>query len=220
MPTINDADGHINDYFFGDEIARYMPAGNQFSQLFPVFDHLHFRYLMKNRVPKYVGGSMKTAPGPEEWLAFIDETGIAWSVLYPSAGLGVGRMVSVEWAIAGLPGLQQLAPRPFHQHHPAAQGAWASFRYRTKRRRWRSCIDASGSWAWSAPCCRPTARLSRASSEPRPTGRSTRKRRSSAAASPCTAARTTISASTASASTIRCTPWAILSESWCRRPRC
>ncbi|MDE0342929.1 MAG: hypothetical protein OXK82_07170, partial [Deltaproteobacteria bacterium] len=61
MPTINDADGHVNDYFFGEEIARYMPEGNQFSQLFPVFDHLHFRYLMKNRVPKYVGGSMKTA---------------------------------------------------------------------------------------------------------------------------------------------------------------
>ena len=100
MPTINDADGHVNDYFFGDEIARYMPKGNQFSQMFPVFDHLHFRYLMKNRVPKYVGGSMKTAPGAEEWLEFIEETGIAWSVLYPSAGLGFGRIVSVEWAIA------------------------------------------------------------------------------------------------------------------------
>ena len=100
MPTINDADGHVNDYFFGDEIAKYMPKGNQFSQMFPVFDHLHFRYLMKNRAPKHVGGSMTTAPGPKEWLEFIEETGIAWSVLYPSAGLGVGRIVSVEWAIA------------------------------------------------------------------------------------------------------------------------
>jgi hypothetical protein len=36
MTRIIDADGHINDYAYGDEIARYMPKGNQSSVVFPV----------------------------------------------------------------------------------------------------------------------------------------------------------------------------------------
>ncbi|MCZ6546633.1 MAG: amidohydrolase family protein [Deltaproteobacteria bacterium] len=93
MTRIIDADGHINDYAYGDEIAKYMPKGNQSSVIFPVLDHLHYQYLRKNR--DGMGN-----PGPKEWLEFMDGTGIEWTVLYPSAGLAVGRFVSVEWAIA------------------------------------------------------------------------------------------------------------------------
>ena len=32
---IIDADGHINDHAEGDEIAKYMPKGNQMTRLFP-----------------------------------------------------------------------------------------------------------------------------------------------------------------------------------------
>ena len=46
---IIDADGHINDHACGEEIAAYMPKGNQMAKLFPEFDHLHFRYLKQNR---------------------------------------------------------------------------------------------------------------------------------------------------------------------------
>ena len=46
---IIDADGHINDHICGEEIAKYMPKGNQMAKLFPEFDHLHFRYLKENR---------------------------------------------------------------------------------------------------------------------------------------------------------------------------
>jgi hypothetical protein len=46
---IIDSDGHINDHACGDEIAEYMPKGNQMAKLFPEFDHLHFRYLKQNR---------------------------------------------------------------------------------------------------------------------------------------------------------------------------
>ncbi len=49
MARIVDADGHINDYAYGDEIAKYMPKGNQSSVIFPVLDHLHYQYLRKNR---------------------------------------------------------------------------------------------------------------------------------------------------------------------------
>jgi predicted TIM-barrel fold metal-dependent hydrolase len=39
-------------------------------------------------------------PGPQEWVRFLDDTGISCSVLYPTFGLAVGRFVSEHWAIA------------------------------------------------------------------------------------------------------------------------
>jgi uncharacterized protein len=89
---IIDADGHINDHSEGDEIAKYMPKGNQLSRLFPEFDHLHFRYLKQHR--RATGN-----PTAEDWSEFLDQTGISWTVLYPTAGLAVGRIVAEEWAI-------------------------------------------------------------------------------------------------------------------------
>lgn len=65
--NIIDADGHINDHACGEEIAAYMPKGNQLAKLFPEFDHLHFRYL--NRIvappailPPTTGASFSTRP--------------------------------------------------------------------------------------------------------------------------------------------------------------
>ena len=77
MPTINDADGHINDYFFGDEIARYMPEGNQFSQLFPVFDHLSFPLPDEEPRAQVRRRQHEDRAGPRGVLQFIEETGIA-----------------------------------------------------------------------------------------------------------------------------------------------
>jgi predicted TIM-barrel fold metal-dependent hydrolase len=88
---IIDADGHINDHACGDEIATYMPEGNQMARLFPEFDHLHFRYLKQNR--RNTGN-----PTAEDWTNFLDKTGISWTVLYPTAGLAVGRIMAEEWA--------------------------------------------------------------------------------------------------------------------------
>jgi predicted TIM-barrel fold metal-dependent hydrolase len=89
---IIDADGHINDHACGDEIAAYMPKGNQMAKLFPEFDHLHFRYLKQNR--RATGN-----PSADDWRRFLDQTGISWTVLYPTAGLAVGRIVAPEWAV-------------------------------------------------------------------------------------------------------------------------
>ena len=65
---IIDADGHINDHACGDEIAKYMPKGNQMAKLFPEFDHLHFRYL-KAEPPRHrqsrrrrIGTNFSTRP--------------------------------------------------------------------------------------------------------------------------------------------------------------
>ncbi len=88
---IIDADGHINDHACGDEIATYMPVGNQMARVFPELDHLHFRYLKQNR--RNTGN-----PTAEDWTNFLDKTGISWTVLYPTAGLAVGRIMAEEWA--------------------------------------------------------------------------------------------------------------------------
>jgi hypothetical protein len=89
---IIDADGHINDHACGEEIAAYMPKGNQMAKLFPEFDHLHFRYLKQHR--RATGN-----PSADDWNRFLDDTGISWTVLYPTAGLAVGRIMAPEWAV-------------------------------------------------------------------------------------------------------------------------
>lgn len=89
---IIDADGHINDHACGEEIAAYMPKGNQMAKLFPELDHLHFRYLKQNR--RATGN-----PTPQDWNEFLDKTGISWTVLYPTAGLAVGRIIASDWAV-------------------------------------------------------------------------------------------------------------------------
>jgi predicted TIM-barrel fold metal-dependent hydrolase len=38
-------------------------------------------------------------PTAEDWHNFLDETGIDWTVLYPTAGLAVGRIVAPDWAV-------------------------------------------------------------------------------------------------------------------------
>ena len=89
---IIDADGHINDHIGGEEIAQYMPTGNRMAKPFPELDHLHFRYLKQNR--RATGD-----PSPDDWNRFLDNTGINWTVLYPTAGLAVGRIMAPEWAV-------------------------------------------------------------------------------------------------------------------------
>jgi predicted TIM-barrel fold metal-dependent hydrolase len=90
---IIDADGHVMDGYHMDDIARYMPAGHQRAQIFPALDHLHLYWLGSNRV-------RLADPDAGEWIEFMDDVGIDWSVVYPTAGLAVGRLASRDWAVA------------------------------------------------------------------------------------------------------------------------
>lgn len=90
---IIDADGHIMDNAYMDEIAKYMPKGNQTPRIFPALDHFHV-YVLRS------GRSEFGNPDARGWVDFMDETGIEWTVVYPTAGLAVGRLVSADWAIA------------------------------------------------------------------------------------------------------------------------
>lgn len=95
MMQIIDGDGHVNDRLRMEEVAKYMPKGNQFAPVFPELDHLHNYFLRKNKAVVRTGN-----PTANDWLEFMDRTGIKWSVVYPTAGLAVGRIVSEDWAIA------------------------------------------------------------------------------------------------------------------------
>lgn len=97
MPRIIDSDGHVMDQQYGDEIAAYMPSGLGRYGVFPAFDHLHGRFLN----PAVAGRATNRGRiGPTEWVQFLDDTEIDWTVLYPYGGLGVGRIASEEWAVA------------------------------------------------------------------------------------------------------------------------
>jgi predicted TIM-barrel fold metal-dependent hydrolase len=91
---IIDADGHVNDRPCMDEISKYMPPGNR-TEIFPAFDHIHFHFLEGGEKRSRTGNV-----GPREWIDFLDKTEIDWTVVYPTAGLAVGRIIAEDWAIA------------------------------------------------------------------------------------------------------------------------
>ena len=96
---IIDGDGHVMEDIAA--IWKYMPqeyVGRSFSDIrgkspFPPIDHLH----SSNRhfTPRGAFANV----GPEGWEEFLAEVGIHSTVLYPSAGLSFGKIVSRDWAI-------------------------------------------------------------------------------------------------------------------------
>jgi len=92
---IIDADGHVSEQSWMDEIKHYMPGGNSNSNVFPRLDHLH-QFFLRPGVPPEAGRRV----GPDEWIEFLDDAGIEWTVLYPTAGLAVGRIASEDFAVA------------------------------------------------------------------------------------------------------------------------
>src|SRR5436309_13781783 len=89
---IIDADGHITEGAYIDEIAKYMP-GDTGRAIFPALDHFHSYYIRER-------SAAFGSPDAAERVEFMDDVGIDWSVVYPTSGLSVGRIVSVDWAIA------------------------------------------------------------------------------------------------------------------------
>ncbi|PZC48787.1 MAG: putative metal-dependent hydrolase, TIM-barrel fold [Chloroflexi bacterium] len=99
LERIVDGDGHILEDFAG--IAKRIPYPyNQGvirpEKMFPQIDHLHRHNQVKTSADLEGRGPV----GPEEWFQFLSDVNIDATVLYPSQGLGYGRIVSVDWAIA------------------------------------------------------------------------------------------------------------------------
>lgn len=99
LEHIIDGDGHLVEDI--PAIVGYMPPeyiGRSFSDArgrspFPPIDHLH----SANRHFTPEGAFANV--GREGWEAFLDEVAIESTVLYTSAGLAFGKIVSRDWAI-------------------------------------------------------------------------------------------------------------------------
>jgi predicted TIM-barrel fold metal-dependent hydrolase len=99
---IVDGDGHI--FEDGEGIARHFPysaAGARLrSGVFPLNSHIQYSL---TRTPP---GAFATTPdgrfknpGPEGWMEFMDEIGLEYTVLFPTAGQRIGRIVDRDYAL-------------------------------------------------------------------------------------------------------------------------
>src|ERR1044071_3498961 len=84
-------------------ISKFMPSGNRM-QVFPSFDHIHFHFLEGGEKRSRTGNV-----GPKEWIDFLDETGIDWTVVYPTCRPGSRPHHRRRLGDCCVPRLQQLA---------------------------------------------------------------------------------------------------------------
>ena len=100
--TIIDGDGHI--FEDGDGIARHFPysaAGARLrSGVFPLNSHI--QYSLTRTPPGAFATNAEGRfenPGPEGWSNFMDQVGIDYAVLFPTAGQRIGRIVDRDYAV-------------------------------------------------------------------------------------------------------------------------
>jgi predicted TIM-barrel fold metal-dependent hydrolase len=96
-----DGDGHIVEdhaaiasYFPKEFVGDASTGRSGMSTIFPPGDHLHAAQPLR-----VLPGSFQK-PDAKGWREFADNVGIDIAVLYPSAGLHYGHIVSRDWAIA------------------------------------------------------------------------------------------------------------------------
>jgi uncharacterized protein len=97
LEVVIDGDGHIHEDSAG--IIRHMPSAYQEQAKrrafdpFPPLDHLHSGNL------SFLPPDSFRQVAAEGWLDFLQDVGIEATVLYPTRGLAVGKIVNRDWAI-------------------------------------------------------------------------------------------------------------------------
>ena len=97
MPHYVDADGHIMEKAadligFLEEPWRSAETVAE-RRLLPSLDEFHTPQLRKK-------GTFDFNVGPEQWLQYLDKTGLESTVLYTTTALAYGHVVIPEWAVA------------------------------------------------------------------------------------------------------------------------
>ena len=143
---IIDGDGHVVEDIAS--IVKYMPeeyVGRSFSEArgknpFPPIDHMHSAN--RHFTPRGAFANV----GREGWELFLEDVGIGTTVLYTSAGLAFGKIVSRDWAIELARAYNNwmlrhlLVEKPALQSHgpdPAARAGGSSHRAAPHRARSR-----------------------------------------------------------------------------------
>jgi len=150
-----DADGHVMET--DDELRRYLPppfeGRRALTALFPSLDGW----------PRSTRKSPDHTPCLQKWRQFLDQSGVAGAVLYPTMGLAMALIKDAKWAGNGAL-LQQLSLRRISRKGAApAMGrslAAASGRRRSRRRVGTLCQGIendrrSDSGGWVAARSRP-----------------------------------------------------------------
>ncbi len=94
-----DGDGHVIEDMAA--IAAHLPSpyrqiiGRRPDGLFPPLDHMHSAHAVET--PPTRDG--RAPVGPEGWSAFLDDVGIERTVMYPTRGLAVGHIESLDYAV-------------------------------------------------------------------------------------------------------------------------
>jgi uncharacterized protein len=99
-----DGDGHVAEK--AESIVRFMPERYREkarqSGVFPPLDHAHNAFLDDTTWSPQVTERMQgqSTVGLEQWLQFMEATGIEGTVLYPTWGLACGKIIDPYWAVA------------------------------------------------------------------------------------------------------------------------
>jgi len=67
-------------------------------------------------------GSVNMRTGPAEWSAFLDEVGIASTIVYPTRGLAIGNLPNADWAAALCRAYNSWLHETYLRHDPRFHG--------------------------------------------------------------------------------------------------
>ena len=114
---IIDGDGHIledNPGILEHMEQPYRDIAAKKGIIFPPIDHLHDGRAVET--PPLRDGREKV--GPDGWLQFLEDVGIDWTVMYPTQGLGYGKIVSLDYAVAACKAYNDWAYHTYLQRDP------------------------------------------------------------------------------------------------------
>jgi uncharacterized protein len=117
-----DADGHVVES--DAELLDFLPQpyrGREDLLSFPFFPTLDGFHLQARRLADGKGRYVAKA-SLAEWQQFMDEDDIAWSVLYPTAGLTFGLIKDKDWACTIASGYNNYLHEKFLKPEPRLKG--------------------------------------------------------------------------------------------------
>lgn len=122
---IIDGDGHI--FEDSDAIAKHFPftaaGGKLRSGVFPLNSHI--QYSLTRTPPGAFATNAEGRfinPGPEGWIKFLDEIAIDSTVLFPTAGQRIGRIVDRDYAIGAARAYNDWLAETYLQRDPRFKG--------------------------------------------------------------------------------------------------
>jgi predicted TIM-barrel fold metal-dependent hydrolase len=124
---IIDGDGHV--FEDNQAIARHFPYSVETGRitfrngLFPANSHM--QYSLTRTPPGAFGAGADGQfhnPGPEGWLQFLDQTGFEYTVLFPTHGQRIGRIVDRDYAFGAARAYNDWLAEAYLQRDPRFKG--------------------------------------------------------------------------------------------------